>query len=68
MCSIYHCIVCTCKQSRSGQLPFCVSPIFHFEILGNFHLLVSSIFMLSKLRTCCYGISTVECVAALLHF
>ena len=28
MCGIY----CVYKQSRSCQLPFCASPIFHFEI------------------------------------
>ena len=28
----YDIIVCIYKQSRSGQLPFCASPIFHFEI------------------------------------
>ena len=27
MCGIY----CVYKQSRSCQLPFCASPIFHFE-------------------------------------
>ena len=31
MCGIY----CVYKQSRSCQLPFCASPIFHFEI-GDF--------------------------------
>ena len=31
MCGIY----CAYKQSRSCQLPFCASPIFHFEI-GDF--------------------------------
>ena len=31
MCGIY----CVYKQSRSCQLPFCTSPIFHFEI-GDF--------------------------------
>ena len=28
MCGIY----CVYKQSRSCQLPFCASPIFHFEM------------------------------------
>ena len=31
MCGIYS----VYKQSRSCQLPFCASPIFHFEI-GDF--------------------------------
>ena len=33
MCGIY----CVYKQSRSCQLPFCASPIFHFEI-GDFSI------------------------------
>ena len=33
MCGIY----CVYKQSRSCQLPFCASPIFHFEI-GDFYV------------------------------
>ena len=38
MCGIY----CVYKQSRSCQLPFCASPIFHFEI-GDF-----SVYLYSK--------------------
>ena len=33
MCGIY--MYCVYKQSRSCQLPFCASPIFHFQI-GDF--------------------------------
>ena len=33
MCGIY----CVYKQSRSCQLPFCTSPIFHLEI-GDFSI------------------------------
>ena len=36
MCGIY----CVYKQSRSCQLPFCASPIFHFEI-GDFSVYLS---------------------------
>ena len=43
MCGIY----CVYKQSRSCQLPFCASPIFHFEI-GDFSVLVSSLFVVSN--------------------
>ena len=35
MCGIY----CVYKQSRSCQLPFCASPIFHFEI-GDFSVYI----------------------------
>ena len=38
MCGIY----CVYKQSRSCQLPFCASPIFHFEI-GDFSVYIYSI-------------------------
>ena len=36
MCGIY----CVYKQSKSCQLPFCASPIFHFEI-GDFSVYVN---------------------------
>ena len=36
MCGIY----CVYKQSRPCQLPFCASPIFHFEI-GDFSVYIS---------------------------
>ena len=38
MCGIY----CVYKQSRSCQLPFCASPIFHFEI-GDFSVYILSL-------------------------
>ena len=38
MCGIY----CVYKQSRYCQLPFCASPIFHFEI-GDFSIYLSTI-------------------------
>ena len=38
-------IYCVYKQSRPCQLPFCASPIFHFEIV---RLLVSSLFVVSN--------------------
>ena len=41
MCGIY----CVYKQSRSCQLPFCASPIFHFEI-GAFSVYLSPHFLL----------------------
>ena len=44
MCGIY----CVYKQSRSCQLPFCASPLFHFEIGDFFRLLVSSLFVVSN--------------------
>ena len=40
MCGIY----CVYKQSRSCQLPFCASPIFHFEI-GDFSVYLSPHFL-----------------------
>ena len=39
MCGIY----CVYKQSKSCQLPFCASPIFHFEI-GDFSVYLLSYF------------------------
>ena len=39
MCGIY----CVYKQSRSCQLPFCASPIFHFEI-GDFSIYYNYIY------------------------
>ena len=44
MCGIY----CVYKQSRSCQLPFCASPIFHFEI-GDFSIYLSPHFLWSAM-------------------
>ena len=44
MCGIY----CVYKQSRSCQLPFCASPIFHFEI-GDFSVYLSPHFLWSAM-------------------
>ena len=40
MCGII--LYCVYKQSRSCQLPFCASPIFHFEI-GDFSVYTTKI-------------------------
>ena len=45
MCGIYYCVY---KQSRSCQLPFCASPIFHFEI-GDFSVYLSPHFLWSAM-------------------
>ena len=51
MCGIY----CVYKQSRSCQLPFCASPIFHFEI-GDFSVyLCTFILHLYNLLVECIG-------------
>ena len=44
MCGIY----CVYKQSSSCQLPFCTSPIFHFEI-GDFSVYLSPHFLWSAM-------------------
>ena len=49
MCGVYEHVYMflysVYKPSQSCLLPFCASPIFHFL---NFHLLVSSLFVVSN--------------------
>ena len=46
-------IYCVYKQSRSCQLPFCASPIFHFEI-GDFSVYLSPHFLWSAMFHCMF--------------
>ena len=52
MCGIY----CVYKQSRSCQLPFCASPIFHFET-GDFSVYLYYVYRAYHTSTTASGVT-----------